>query len=82
MKERIVARLRSISPGAVDAALGVRRRLPARHGEVNELRAELAQLREEVDELRIEIDESRRDARRIAELTDIVEYRLTTPRES
>lgn len=76
-----MARLQAVSPGAVDAAVRAKHRL-ASLGGGGDLREEVARLRAEVAELRHEIDESRRDARRIAELTDIVEHRLATPKES
>ncbi|ROR95753.1 hypothetical protein EDD28_0315 [Salana multivorans] len=89
MKHSIVETLRSISPRALDRAVELRGHLPASHQRVRRLEESLqnetvfmlvealAELRAEVAELRAELNECRGDALRIAELTDIVEQRLS-----
>lgn len=93
MKDALVERLRSLSPAALERAVRLRGQLPASHHRVRHLEESFAgesgnalletieELRAEVAELRAELDECRGDALRIAELTDIVEQRLsgTTP---
>lgn len=90
MKHSIIERLRRLSPRAVDRAVELRGHLPATHQRVrrieDSLQSEtmfmlmetLAELRAEVAELRAELNECRGDALRIAELTDIVEQRLSS----
>lgn len=79
MKDALVHRLRTSAPAAAQAAVSLRRLLPARYGHIVALRESDESLREEIVELRKEIDEFRRDSLRIAELTDIVEQRLADP---
>ena len=82
MKRKLLSALRAVSPGLADRAVRLRQRMsstPLPSGDpsqIAELEATVEALRAEVRELREEIDESRRDALRIAELTDIVEQRL------
>jgi len=85
MKERILSILRAVSPGLADRAISVRRRLSRRRpvslnraSRVARLEAEVASLSDRVRELAEEVDEARRDSLRIAELTDIVERRLSS----
>lgn len=85
MKEQIVSHLRALSPTLADKLTRVWGRMPAERrqlGAIQELRDQVELLRTEVRELRTEIDECRRDALRIAELTDIVEQRLASPKDS
>ena len=82
MKHKILSILRNTSPRLAARVVELRRRFPdtqvsvGSDSRVTRLEAEVESLTAEVRELREEIDESRRDARRIAELTDIVEQRL------
>lgn len=72
MKMKIVAFADRVAPGVTDR-LRARRRPPHTSEEIDVLAA----LREEIRELRSEVDECRRDSLRIAELTDVVEQRLS-----
>ena len=87
MKEKILAVLRAISPRLADRAVRAKQlaspdTIKSRLHRVALLEAEIEALTEQVQELREEIDESRRDALRVAELTDIIEHRLSTSKES
>lgn len=87
MKEKILAVLRSISPRLADRAIRAKQlaspeNVKSRIHRVALLEARVETLTEHIRELREEIDESRRDALRVAELADIVEHRLSTPKES
>lgn len=82
MKRKILSALRAISPRLAERVVRLGRRVSSAAPSVGsgdrtaELEATVEALRAEVRELREEIDEARRDALRIAELTDIVEQRL------
>ncbi|MBM9461935.1 hypothetical protein JL108_00655 [Aeromicrobium sp. YIM 150415] len=82
MKRKILSALRAISPRLAERVARLGRRVSsaapsADSGDrTTQLEAAVERLTTEVRELREEIDESRRDALRIAELTDIVERRL------
>lgn len=87
MKRKILSALRAISPRLADRVIRLRRRVTSATPSVEprdrtaQLEAAVEALTAEVRQLREEIDESRRDALRIAELTDIVEQRLAQERE-
>lgn len=74
MKNSIVGFADRVLPGVTDR-LRARRQRARTPEELDVVEA----LREEVRELRAEIDECRRDSLRIAELTDVVEQRLSSP---
>lgn len=81
MKHKLLALGNRISPTAVDR---LRDRRNSTRGalarETSRLRDDVTLLQQRVAELTEEIDETRRDNVRLAELTDIVEHRLTDRR--